>query len=60
MEGDQEEDQKLDCMTISRRFADFQWLGSRERRRKEGAGGVLFSGPRQFELERLVDDDDDS
>ena len=57
MENDQKGDRKPDCVKISRRYADCRWLVSRERHRKDGAGGDLFSGPRQFELEQHVDDD---
>ena len=54
------EDQEPGSVTILRRHADTHWLRLREKRRTEETGGALFSGPRQFELEHCVNDDDDA
>ena len=59
MVKDQVEDQEPGSVTILRRYADTHWLRLREKRRTEETGGALFSGPRQFELEQCVINDDD-
>ena len=53
------EDQEPSSVTILRGHADTHWLRLREKRRTEETGGALFSGPRQFELEHCVNDDDE-
>ena len=46
-------------VTILRRNADTHWLRLREKCRTEETGRALLSGPRHFELEQCVNDDED-